>query len=139
MPVTLALAISSESVVHDNARVSGFITNAVLTIFADTSGRPPRIIASNIVSGMIEFAGKKGPTVEAHVMDAKRLEKIPDGALTYSFTDLFVRGRGEDDMVFFASEIYRTVRPGGKCCLQRGLEVSRVAQRRPRCSPEDPT
>lgn len=117
MAVTLAPPITSESVVHDNACGPGVVTNAVLTVFANTSGRPPRIIASDIVPGMVELAGKKSPTVEAHVMDAKRLDKIPDGILTHSFTNfLFVRGWGEDDMVAFASEIYRTLRPGGTAC-----------------------
>lgn len=114
MAVTLAPPVTSESVVHDNACGPGVVTDAVLSVFANTGGGPPRIIASDIVPGMVELAARKGPSVEAHVMDAKKLDKIPDGALTHSYTNfLFVRGWGEDDMVTFASEIYRTLRPGG--------------------------
>lgn len=117
MAVTLAPPITSESVVHDNACGPGVVTNAVLNVFANTGGRPPRIIASDIVPGMVELASKKGHTVEAHVMDAKNLDQIPDGILTHSFTNfLFVRGWDEDDMVAFSSEIYRILRPGGTAC-----------------------
>ncbi|PSR81490.1 hypothetical protein BD289DRAFT_439023 [Coniella lustricola] len=121
MVVTLAPPVTSESVIHDNACGPGVVTNAVLSVYANTQGHPPRIIASDIVPGMVELAARKGHAhndcVEAHVMDAKKLDKIPDGTLTHSFTNfLFVRGWGDDDMVTFASEIFRTLRPGGTAC-----------------------
>ncbi|KAK3376229.1 S-adenosyl-L-methionine-dependent methyltransferase [Lasiosphaeria ovina] len=117
MVVDLAPPITSASVIHDNACGPGVVTAAILAKFhAENPGNttpPPRIIATDIAPNMVELAARKGPSVEAHVMDSRRLTNIPDNSLTHSFTDfLFVRGWGEADMVAFASEIRRTLRPG---------------------------
>ncbi|CAJ2500238.1 Uu.00g030910.m01.CDS01 [Anthostomella pinea] len=112
--VTLAPTVTSESVIHDNACGPGVVTSAILSQFKGSGQSAPKIIATDIAPAMVELAAKNGPTVDARVMDAKKLDAISSGTLTHSFTNfLFVRGWEEQDMVSFASEIYRTLAPGG--------------------------
>ncbi|KAH8585461.1 hypothetical protein B0O99DRAFT_696463 [Bisporella sp. PMI_857] len=111
--ITLAPPITSDSVIHDNACGPGIITSAILSQFQESTILPPKIIATDIAPEMVKQAAKKGPSVNAQVMDAKNLDKIQSNFFTHSFTNfLFVRGWQDEDMVTFASEIYRTLLPG---------------------------
>ena len=108
--IAFAPPISQESIVLDNASGPGTITTEILKHTAPDN-TPPRIYAADISPAMIEvLRQKKLPGVISDVMDAMELSYAND-TFTHSFMNMAIFLLPDPEKG--ASEIYRTLKPGG--------------------------
>lgn len=109
--IDAAPAITSDSVVHDNGCGPGVISGVILANFKGTA--VPKITATDVNSAMIAEAAKRSPQIDARVMDSKNLH-IPDGTFSHSFSNFLLSAMFPAEVnIAFASEIRRTMAPGG--------------------------
>jgi len=107
--------ITPSSVVHDNASGPGIVSGVILSSpsFASSTNLP-KIYATDLSDAMIKILKKKplADKVDAQVMNSLELT-FPDATFTHSFTNFAVMGMSLDDAKKAASQIYRTLQPGG--------------------------
>lgn len=113
--LTLMPTIDPSSIIHDNASGPGVAAFIIAKQAQDKHEECPRIYATDLAPGMIE-AAKKGieerkldGRVTAELLDSSKLEGFEDAMFTHSITNFAIMVIGNDG----ASEIYRTLKPGG--------------------------
>jgi ubiquinone/menaquinone biosynthesis C-methylase UbiE len=143
--LTLVPPITSSSIIHDNASGPGIVSFVITSQFPDLKD-VPRIYGTDLAPGMVELfkaqieeKGLKG-RVSAEVMDAGELKGFGDEMFTHSFTHFAIMM--EDSAARkVASEVYRTLQPGGTASITTWLQsatalMDRVARRiRPHVEP----
>lgn len=112
----LAVPITSSSIIHDNASGPGIVADELLKLPALAQLSPrPKIHCTDISPPMITMLEKKSlPGIESAVMDSCALT-FATNTFTHSFMNgsIFVIA----DYQKAASEIYRTLQPGGVACV----------------------
>ncbi|KAK4998150.1 hypothetical protein LTR66_002563 [Elasticomyces elasticus] len=132
--------ITSDSIIHDNACGPGIVTDEILKLYEVQSppGAPaPRIEATDYAKGMIDivnsFVVMKGWTsVRATVMDGQDLSEFHDGEFSLTIMNFGIFALPDPERG--ASEIHRTLKPGGTAVVThwnnpRNLEILNVVQR----------
>jgi len=113
--VNSAPSVTSSSVVHDNGSGPGTVTAVILSSPSFASGSElPKLYATDLSGAMIKALKKKpwAEKVDAQVMDAMELT-FPDSTFTHSFTNDVLIAMPLDDAKKAATQIYRTLQPGG--------------------------
>jgi ubiquinone/menaquinone biosynthesis C-methylase UbiE len=109
--------ITSSSIIHDNASGPGFATRLIIEQAKSQHLDPlPTIHAPDLAEGMIKATqalidAQKLDTVTAQVMDAQNVSGLKDNTFTHSITNFVIFALPHP--VNAASEIYRTLNPGG--------------------------
>lgn len=122
--------IASDSVVHDNACGPGIVAEVVLTHFAQESttsdsASPPQIHCTDSSPEMLAVATRKfssKPKVKIANMSCMALT-FPDSTFTHNFTSLAIFLFSPTEAITVASEIYRTLVPGGVAALSSVKQV----------------
>jgi len=115
--LALMPAVTSNSVVHDNACGPGVVTFLVADkAKAERLDPMPEIHATDLAEGMIKVteAGiqkRELKTVKAEVMNSQDLSPFKDNMFTHSITNFVIFAL--PDPVKAAKEIHRTLQPGG--------------------------
>ncbi|KAF2280353.1 S-adenosyl-L-methionine-dependent methyltransferase [Westerdykella ornata] len=112
--LSLIPAITSESIIHDNACGAGPVT----TLIAESS-TPAKLQATDIDETVIQTVAEKAKQhgwnfVETGVMDATEL-RFQDNTFTHSIMNFGIQAVPQPQKV--AAEIYRTLKPGGSTVL----------------------
>ncbi|KAK7741068.1 hypothetical protein SLS62_010926, partial [Diatrype stigma] len=112
--------IPSDAVVHDIACGLGPVTESILA----TGARPREIIATDLAPPMTSLYNN---VAEAHswpsratVMDCQKLH-FPDGHFTHNFLSFGLPIIADPTKA--ASELYRTLQPGGTCVTAFWLQI----------------
>ena len=107
--IKLAPPLTKDSVVHDNGCGPGITVGEILKL--DFSDGLPTIYATDYSPAMIrKVKEKEWKDVREEVMNSEDL-KFPSDTFTHSFASLLFMAVNDPDKV--ASEIYRTLKPGG--------------------------
>jgi ubiquinone/menaquinone biosynthesis C-methylase UbiE len=116
--LTVLPPLTPNSIVHDNASGPGVVSFAIADAFANNVADLPRIYGTDLAPGMIELMEKEivarglQDKISAAILDSRHLEGFGDGKFTHSITNFAIMtdDAGADKI---ASEIYRTLQPGG--------------------------
>ena len=129
--------VTSQSVIHDNASGPGTATSVLLSN-AGIAAEKPKIICTDMVEAMVDATKdlaqeNNWSNVEGKVMKSDAPNDFPDGYFSHSITNFSIFNF--TDRVTAASEIYRTLKPGGQVIVStwKGFivgEIIREAQRR---------
>lgn len=115
--INAAPALTSDSIVHDNACGPGAVSSTIIAKFKGSGDAPPKLIATDANPAMIAEAKKQNPGLDARVMDSKKLD-LEDTTFTHSFTNFLLNPIfTHDDNVAFAKNIRRTLAPGGTAVM----------------------
>jgi ubiquinone/menaquinone biosynthesis C-methylase UbiE len=116
-------AIQSSSVVLDNACGTGIVTDEVLKLCKKAGDEAPKIVAADFAPNMVDILLSKfadQSQVECHVMSGEEL-KFPDNTFDISITNLGILFFTDGDKG--ASEIWRTLKPGGSAAVTSWSEL----------------
>jgi SAM-dependent methyltransferase len=129
--------VTSQSIIHDNASGPATATGVLLSD-AKIAAERPKLVCTDMVEAMINATKelvreKNWWNVESKVMKSDVATEFPDTYFSHSITNFSIFNF--TDRVTAASEIYRTLRPGGQVIVSTWKiftvgEIIREAQRR---------
>ena len=104
--------LSNASVVLDNATGPGITCTQILNTLPESSW-PKELYATDLSEAMIGQVKAKGLSrIQAEVMDCTEL-KFPDGKFSHIYLAFIIFALGDQGSTKAASELYRTLKPGG--------------------------
>jgi SAM-dependent methyltransferase len=129
--------ITSQSIIHDNASGPATATSILLSD-AKIAAEKPKVVCTDMVEAMVEAARdlaqeRSWGNVEGKVMKSDAPMDFPGAYFSHSITNFSIFNFA--DRVTAASEIYRTLKPGGQVIVSTWKvftvgEIIREAQKR---------